>query len=176
VERTLVVNTTADVSDGSPGDGSCDTGNVVTGFTNICTLRAALSESDVLPGMQSIHFSIPGGGLPTIRPRSILGNLGSIGPVIIDATTQPGGLVELNGSDAGAGAIGLSLAGEGGTVRGLVINGFASHGILISSTGEPGVPGGHLIEGSFIGTNATGTLAVSNGGNGVTIMRSDTII
>ncbi len=176
VERTFVVNTAVDVSDGNPGDGFCDTGNMVQGFTGLCTLRAALSESDVLSGMQAIHFNIPGGGVPTIRPRSILGNLGTIGPAIVDGTTQPGGLVELNGSDAGAGGIGLSLAGEGSTVRGLVINGFASHGILIASTGEPGIPGGHLIEQSFIGTNATGTVVVPNGGNGVTITLPDNIV
>src|SRR5262249_59734512 len=46
------------------------------------------------------------------------------------------------------------------TVLGLVINGFASDGIVLSGSG------GNTIAGNYIGTDATGTAAVPNGGSG----------
>src|SRR5262249_22019780 len=91
--------------------------------------------------------------------------------VTIDATTQPGftanepPVVVINGAAAGAGASGLVVgANSGGTiVRGLVIQQFAANGIVLLSNGN-------TVDTCFIGTNANGTVAAGNGGNGVAIL------
>lgn len=50
---TFTVNSTADASDATPGNGICET---VTG-NGICTLRAAVEEANVLPGNDTINFA-----------------------------------------------------------------------------------------------------------------------
>ncbi len=81
-------------------------------------------------------------------------------PAIIDGTTQPGfdprrtPIIELNGN--GLPIVGLFITGGSTTVRGLVINRFGQAGILIREGG------GNVLEGNFIGTDATGTLARPN--------------
>ena len=61
--------------------------------------------------------------------------------------------------------LGLSIGAGGSTVRGLVINRFAA-GILLSGGG------GNHIEGNYIGTDVTGTLALGNQYNGIAIEAS----
>jgi photosystem II stability/assembly factor-like uncharacterized protein len=77
--------------------------------------------------------------------------------VVIDGTTQPGVVIEINANGA-RGADVLSITAGSSTVRGLVINKFntsntRASGILLITNG------GNIIEGCFIGTNATGTAA-----------------
>lgn len=77
--------------------------------------------------------------------------------VIIDGTTQPGTVIEINASGA-RGADVLSMTAGNSTVRGLVINHFnASNarvsGILLITNGN------NVVEGCFIGTNAAGSSA-----------------
>src|SRR5437870_482064 len=92
-------------------------------------------------------------------------------PVTIDGYTQPGAspntlaqgenavlLIELNGNGA-SGLTGLTIDTGGCTVRGLVINGFRVYGIALYES----VATNTHIEGNFIGTNAAGTAANSNG-------------
>ncbi|NNF68554.1 MAG: right-handed parallel beta-helix repeat-containing protein, partial [Acidimicrobiia bacterium] len=55
---SLIVNSTADVVDLVPGDGSCDTGNTV-GPDPECTLRAAIQEANALAGADTI--TLPAG-------------------------------------------------------------------------------------------------------------------
>ena len=53
VHAAFIVNHTADVGDDNPGDGICDTG------AGNCTLRAAIQETNALPGADSI--TLPAG-------------------------------------------------------------------------------------------------------------------
>ena len=53
----LTVNTTGDADDVNPGDAVCDSDAGMTGSQ--CTLRAALSETNALEGIQTINFAIP---------------------------------------------------------------------------------------------------------------------
>src|SRR4030095_11711417 len=98
----------------------------------------------------------------------------------IDGFTQPGSapntlmagndavmLIGLHGGYAGLSADGLVLNSGGSIIRGLVINGFERSGIVIQ-----GGTGGNLIEGNFIGTNATGTAALLNGSDGIDVLDS----
>src|SRR4051794_18085303 len=96
------------------------------------SFRQAILDANSHPGPDVINFSI-GSGVKTIAPTSALPTITE--GVTIDATSQPGysgtPLVELNGNVAGAGAVGLKIAADGSTVKGLDINNFNSFGILI---------------------------------------------
>jgi titin len=109
--------------------------------------------------LDTIAFNINGGGAQTISPISALPAITD--PVIIDGTTQPGfagmPLIVLNGTMAGAHAYGLTISAGSSTVRGLVINTFAGIGVLLQTKG------GNVIQGDYIGTDATGTMAQGNG-------------
>ncbi len=162
VANPLIVTTTADSGPGS--------------------LRAAIEYVNSNPGTSTISFDIPGTGVQTIAPLTALPIVTN--PVIIDGYTQPGAvpntlppgevpdailLIELSGSLAGTGASGLELAGGNSTVRGLVVSEFTT----ASAAGGNGIAlttkGGDLIEGDYLGTDSTGSLAEGNS-QGVTIV------
>src|SRR5215217_2993763 len=121
----------------------------------------------------TINFNIPTSGVATISPASALPSIN--GPVNIDGYTQTGASpnsldvgnnallkVELNGSSAGSGGIGLQISSSGCLIRGLVINRFEFDGMLMDGASSVG----NHIEGNFIGTDPTGTAAKGNGAEG----------
>jgi len=132
------------------------------------SLRQAILDVNAQSNSQPIGivFNIPGNGVRTITPLTPLPTLMS--PTILDATTQPGyagtPLIELNGSSAGASANGLHVAGGSSIVVGLVVDSFSGDGILIDTNSND------VIQGNYVGTDPTGTLAKANGGNGVQII------
>ncbi|HJT30908.1 MAG TPA: Calx-beta domain-containing protein, partial [Pirellulales bacterium] len=138
---TLLVNTVDDVNDATPDP---------THFS----VREAIEAANSHPGQDFIRFDLPD-QTRTITPLSALPTITD--PVIIDGTSQPGfhglPLVELDGSQAGR-VDGLHITGGGSLVRGLVIHSF-QYGIELSGLG------GNRIEGNFIGTDVTGTGAMS---------------
>jgi len=152
---TFTVNSNADTDDGScssaPGG---------------CTFREAITAANNNAGTDTIEFDIPGAGLKTINLASNLPVINST--VIIDGYTQ--GIAHPNTLAVGNDAVllieldvsfvsiaqplissGLQISGSGCTVKGLVINRFNSDGIFLFGGGS-----GNVIEGNFIGTNATG--------------------
>lgn len=160
----LVVNTTAD--------------NTVAG-DDLCTLREAilnvnaaadLTMGDCTAGVLAtnhIWFGIPGGGVHTLSPSSPLPTITR--EVRIDGNTQSGTtvntaatgtnavpLIEIDGSGAGLGSDGLTLAGDGSVVRGLIVNRFDGAGVRVTASGV-------ALSGNFIGTNAAGSAAQANG-------------
>ena len=173
---TFTVNSTGDAGDVNQGDGVCET---APSNAN-CTLRAAIEEANANAGTDTIEFAIPaatdpgcnaGTGVCTVQPTSALPFVTE--SVIIDAYTQPGaspntntvtsglGLntvlkIELDGTNAGASTIGLLITGAS-TVRGLAINRFTGGGEAIRSAAA------NVIEGNFLGTDVTGTVALGNG-------------
>src|SRR5205085_8092621 len=106
----------------------------------------------------TIVFNIPGSGVRTIATRIALPNITD--SVTIDGTTQPGfagsPIIELDGSNAGS-ANGLTITSGSCTVRGLIINGFGGDGIAINAGS-----GGNVIQGNYIGLDATGTVRRRN--------------
>ena len=56
---TVVVNSTGDGSDASPGDGVCDTGGTNSEGADECTLRAAIEEANATATVDTIEFSLP---------------------------------------------------------------------------------------------------------------------
>ncbi len=80
--------------------------------------------------------------------------------------TNPGGLqIEIDGSKAGSGTDGLSIASSGKLVfvEGLDIVNFSGNGILISGSGSD------CISSCYIGVNSTGLTAEGNGQSGISI-------
>jgi len=193
----LYINSTADTSDGCPGDGICAAGTCAAPASITCTLRAAIEEANASVVSDTLRFDIPvatdpgcdAGGVCTIQPNSALPVITY--PVIIDGYTQTDAItatattsatlkIVLDGSNAGNGVNGLVLETDESTIRGLNIHGFRvtnlasydfsqGNGIVV----REGIS--NTITGNFIGTDVTGTTCVSgttyvgNGGSGVLI-------
>ena len=97
---SLVVNSTADTGDKTPGDGFCLTNG------GECTLRAAIEESNARPQYDGfdtlalpITFNISGSGVQTISPASILSDI--FYPLNINGYTQTGASVNTNNFNQG---------------------------------------------------------------------------
>ena len=121
------------------------------------SLPQAIMDANATPGADTITFNIPGSGVQTITPRTALPIITD--PVTIDGTTQPGfagaPIIELNGSKASSGD-GLKIVAGNSTVRGLIINGFQGHGIIMQTGG------GNVIQGNYIGIDPTGSIGRFN--------------
>jgi hypothetical protein len=136
------------------------------------TLRAAITNANLIPGRDTIIFAIPGTGPFTISVLSPLPQLTDPAGVLIDGFTQPGSsfganppstlslMIVIDGTGAGF-AHGFWIVSPFNTIRGLVIQNFARDGIRIQAT--PAVTHTNLVWGNFIGTNAAGTAARGNG-------------
>ena len=162
---TFTVNSTGDGADSNTGDGVCNDGG------GNCTLRAAIQQANAVAGADTISFQIPGSGVRTIAPATVLPEITD--PVVIDGYTQPGAsantlpggsdavlLVELSGvnipTTGGIGASGLVIAAGSSTVRGLVVNRFRGSGIHLRTNGN------NVIAGNYVGTDAAGTARAGN--------------
>jgi hypothetical protein len=157
----------------------------------LVTLREAITSAnnnasvnlDVLAegpyGTDTINFNIPGAGVHTITPAAALPAIAD--SVTIDGYTQPESaantqgsgddavlLIELNGADAGA-ANGLTITSGNSTVRGLVINRFTGAGGGAGNAIALNGGSDNVIEGNFLGTDASGTTALPNERNGIDV-------
>ena len=167
------VNTTDDV-----GGGNCQNDG------QPCGIRRALFWANFVPGSM-IAFNIPGEGVHTIHLNSALPDLHE---VAIDGTTQPGyidkPLIELKGDLLAGGAVeGFRVTRSNTVIRGMAINempGISDGGSIVSGSGivlltyigDPIVTN-VTIESNFLGTDALGTSAFGNEGNGVQIYNAD---
>ena len=151
---TFTVTSSAD-----PGDGRCN---------DTCTLREAIKAANAHAGADIIEFALPGPGPYSISlapPGAGGGPLPPISdPLLISGRSQPdANAVEINGANAGASAVGLTVLAGPSTISGFVINRFAGDGLMIS-----GGSGIRVYENS-IGTTTTGTSDLGNGGSGVRV-------
>jgi hypothetical protein len=120
------------------------------------------------PLLSTISFAIPGAGVQTIQPlsplrrshvrRSLTPPLSRASPACQSSRSMASG--------AGVSANGLTIISGGSTVSGLVINRFAGNGIVLLTNG------GNTIQGNFVGTDASGSADMGNGGDGVLILDS----
>jgi hypothetical protein len=122
------------------------------------SLRQAILDANATSGLDLIQFAVDR-GMQTINLASPLPAISQ--PVLIDGTSQPGygnaPLIELNGAGAGPDADGLLITAGNSVVRGLIINRFSINGIELRDGG------GDVLQGNYIGTDATGTMALGNG-------------
>ena len=121
------------------------------------SLREAISNANATPGTDKIVFNIPGPGVKVINLLTALPEI--TGPVVIDATTQPGyagaPLIELNGASVPF-EPGLVITAGNTTVRGLAIGSFPAAGIVLRACDN------NVIQGNRIGTDAAGSLPRPN--------------
>jgi uncharacterized repeat protein (TIGR01451 family) len=157
---TYTVNDAGDASDRDLGDGQALTdGGVVT-------LRSAIEQA-VYDGGGTIHFQ----GDYTIDLTRPLPGLAS--PITIDGTR--GGSTP-NVEVRGGGVVDLGLVvGSGCTVRGLIMNGFASAAITFQPSGGSGnvqAIGDILIEKNYLGTDRPGTARAGTQGAGIDVLHT----
>ena len=112
-------------------------------------------NADIQPGVDTIDVAI-GTGAQTITPLSILPAI--VHSVVIDGTSQPGfaGRPLINLSGVSISGNGLTIAANNSTIKGLVIHQFNGNGVDIAGSGD-------LLQGNYIGTDATGTIFMGNG-------------
>ena len=129
------------------------------------SLRQAIINANANTGLDTILFSV-GTGAITINLASALPAITD--PVLIDGTSQPGyagkPLVEINGASIAAGTDGITISSGGTTLRDLAVNRCARDAIRIL-----GPNGTNVIQGNFLGTDPTGTIARANGEGGILI-------
>ncbi len=150
------------------------------------SLEQAIQDSNNGSGLpvDEIHFNIPVASDPGCNAISGVCKIQPLGaltlvtdPLLIDGFTQPGSLphvgsgsisqgnnavlkIELDGSNAGSGTNGLTFTAYG-EVQGVAINRFAANGLEASA--------GLSLNGSFIGTDVSGSSALANGGHGALV-------
>jgi len=143
------------------------------------SLRQAILDANSAGGPANISFAVGGTAPPVISPGSQLPTVNV--PVTIDGGTEPNfGFAVLDGGGAGAGAIGMVLAGGNSLIRGLVIHSFQGvvdgtgtlhGGFGVSLNGN----GNYTIESCFVGTNSSGQNSQGNG-LGVLISSNNNLI
>ena len=191
---TFTVNKTGDGKDRKI-NGVCDSSRKKG---KQCTLRAAIQEANATSETDTVNFSI--GGTASVKTINVgssgLGPLPIItNPVTIDGYSQGSNTattsddakentlaegndavlkIQLNGTNAGAGSAveGLTIRASGTTIKGLVINRFGGNGIDVQLNGG----NQNRVEGNFIGTNASGTIDLGNGNNGVRISAENNLV
>lgn len=144
-----------------------------TGDSGYGSLRNAIDFANQAPGT-TIRFAIPTSdanytnGVFSIKPISGLPVLTTDGTVI-DGATQPGfagaPLIEINGVNASSGTNGLLIQAAHCVVNNLIINRF-SDGIQFRNA----TAFNNRVQGCYIGTDATGTVAAANRASGVAIL------
>ena len=129
------------------------------------SLRQAIVDANARIGSDWIAFAIPGSAPFTIAPYSALPQITD--PVVLDGATQPGfegrPVVQLSGALAGARANGLLVLAPNCRISGLCVVSFALDGIQLQGGG------GCVIQGNYLGVNASGQTAKGNGLGGLTI-------
>jgi hypothetical protein len=177
---TIIVNSAGD-ADGADGGTTLslrqaiEVSNGTLAISSLTPTQAGL-VTGALSTPNTIDFAIPGTGPFTIMPGTALPTITT--PVVIDGYSQPGAHPNTNGPGQGKntviqieidganapGSDGLDLKASNSTVQGLAIGGFVE-----SQTGSNGGYGisiesqtGELIQGDFIGTDASGTRSLPN--------------
>ncbi|HEY6895516.1 MAG TPA: CSLREA domain-containing protein, partial [Rhodanobacteraceae bacterium] len=161
---TITVNSSGDAA---ADDGECTLREAITAASTNLPSGATGGEcaAGLLPPIvDTIAFAIPGGGVHTIQPTSLLPAISEA--VVIDGYSQPGArantqvlgedavlLVEIDGSLMGMGDM-LRVTGPGTTIRGLVVNRVTGVNVTVG----PQIPADdNVIEGNFLNTDTSGT-------------------
>jgi hypothetical protein len=131
-------------------------------------VASVAAGSAIVPDL--IHFNIPGAGVHTITPVTLLPSLSD--SVIIDGAN--GGVatnrVELSGAGALSTGLNFPSGPSNSEIRNLVINGFTSRQILFIAVTNS------TIQGNFLGLNAAGTALVANSGLGIEMCCGSSIL
>ncbi len=164
-EDDIEVNITSDQADADLEDDECDVDLIMQGKQ--CSLRAAIQTANAKEGPDEILFNIPGGGVQTISPGSVLPPITE--KVTIDATTQPGystrPVVEVRGALSTPTGLEFAPGSDASSLLGVSILGFSERGILLVSNNSS-------IKKSHIGTDSTGLSSGQSQAVGVAVRGS----
>jgi hypothetical protein len=184
---TITVTSAGDADDGDGGTTlslrqAIEISNGTLAISALSPTQAAL-VAGVLSSPNTIDFAIIGTGPYVIMPTTALPAITN--PVVIDGYSQPGAhpntngpgqgmntviQIELDGTKTPLGSNGLVIQAGNSTVRGLAIGGFPL-GRIPFSLGGNGIllegRAGNLIQGNFLGTDATGSTALPNNVAGI---------
>lgn len=154
----IVVTNTSDDLNGNTG--SIDDLIASDGGDGV-SLREAITAANNTAGADAIVFAIGGTGLHVISLASALPTISQT--VTIDATTDDSfaangnrPVIVLDGGGTVQDGLQFYAGSDGSTVRGLVIQNFARHGLDLSGSG------GHTVAGNWIGLDSAGTGAAGN--------------
>ena len=159
---TFTVDDVGDAGDATPGNGVCATA------TGVCTLRAAIDETNARPGRDTISFGFTGTGPFVIQLASALPSMFDPAGTVIDGYTQAGASpntdpvvsnaviqVEVRGGGPN-GFDGFLISGPHNVIRGLSIREFR---LSIRMFGTDSFD--NQIVGNFLGIDATGTVGAA---------------
>jgi hypothetical protein len=195
---TFTVNDTADATDAMPGNGVCET----AAGNNVCTLRAAVQESNALSGMDTIivptgtyTLTIPGTGEDGAATGDLdIIEIATINGAGSDETIIDGGGLDrvfhvMSGFDGPTNLSGLSVQnGDGNSGGGIYIvqsRAAITASRFTSNTGGWAGGGIHVASGFLTLTQSTvdNNLVIDSNGNGggisvmgSTIMIQDSVI
>lgn len=160
---TFAVTDTGDAGDAAPGNGVCATD------TGVCTLRAAIDETNARPGRDTISFDFAGAGPFVIQIDSALPSMFDPAGTVVDGYTQPGSSpnsdplvsnaviqVEVRGGGPD-GYDGFLISGPHNVIRGLSIREFR---LSIRMFGTDSFD--NQIVGNFLGIDASGTVGAAS--------------
>jgi CSLREA domain-containing protein len=143
--NVVIVNSTGDAADASPGNGVCSTGGTNSAGQPACTLRAAIQEANASAVVDTIEFDIPttetgysgGRGVFTITAGSSLPNFTA--GVTIDGATQTANRGDTNPGVLGfVGSVGTGPDGVVGTGDEPSIDGVPAPEIEVVLAGHQG--------------------------------------
>src|SRR5205814_1200789 len=125
------------------------------------SLRQAITDANASNGLDTIEFNItdPASGVRTITPATEFDPISS--PVIMDGYTQPGTSSNTL-ANADNAVLLIEITGANPNFSSGNANNINGHGIEDSDVND-------VIQGNFIGVDATGTNALPNGVVGVRI-------
>lgn len=160
----FTVNHAGDEPDGDLGDGTCDTGNAFSGYTGLCSLRAAIENAG--PSDQIIFT-------PSVTKIEPLTPLPAVKTSITGGALTPS--VEISGVKmTWENVSGLVVVQPGVTISTIAVNGFSLAGISLQGSSTVRLDNVH-VTGCYVGLNLAGTEAIPNGSNGIVIEWADSL-
>ena len=165
---TAATITVTSAADTTSVDGAVTLREAMTSVNNGANLNADVVAVGAYGTSDTINFNIPGAGVHTITPTSLLPPITN--SVLIDGYSQPGAsvntlavgdnavlLIEINGTNIATFNV-FAIPGPAGgvTIRGFVINrNVGGYAFAVGSSGV--ASSNNVISGNFIGTNPNGT-------------------
>ncbi|MBL8378811.1 MAG: cadherin-like domain-containing protein [Burkholderiales bacterium] len=177
VNQTLIVTNTADTINGTTT--SVAALIAAPGVDGISLREAITAANNDTTGIDLILFNITGAGPHIINTATALPAIG--GSLVIDGTTEPNysagtPVVRIDGAAAGFSGISIGAAGDGSTIRGVMITGFTVDGINVASGADNVTISDNWIGTAGTGTSGHGNANVGNTDDGIDIAGSNALI